>query len=90
MVVRMAAVNSLLAFALCLLVGAFEADNPFTTTVRRALLAMLATLVIGLLIGAVFQAMLRENLQHEEQRLKGPATSAAPSETLGNDGKTST
>lgn len=72
MAVRIAAVMSLVAFALCVVVGAFEADNPFGTTVGRALTAMLVTLVIGLVVGKAFQATLKENLKSEEKRLKNP------------------
>ena len=64
---RISASLSLIAFAICLLIGAFEADNSFATTVQRALLAMVITLFVGLLIGAMAQKMLDENLkQHEE------------------------
>ena len=65
---RISASLSLIAFAICLLIGAFEADNSFATTVQRALLAMVITLFVGLLIGAMAQKMLDENLkQHEEK-----------------------
>jgi len=47
---RLAASFALLAFAMCLLIGAFQAGNPFTTTVLRAMLAMAATYVIGLIV----------------------------------------
>lgn len=59
---------SLIAFAICLLIGAFEADNSFATTVQRALLAMVITLFVGLLIGAMAQKMLDENLKHHEEK----------------------
>lgn len=75
MVVRMAAAMSLMAFALCLVVGGMEAGNPFDTTVKRALVAMVGTLVIGLLIGTGFKAMLKENLVNEEKRMKVPSGS---------------
>lgn len=90
MVVRMAVAMSLVAFAVCLLVGGFEAGNPFDVTVKRALLAMAGTLVIGLVVGTVFQVILQENLKKEEQRLKGTAAAASPSETSNNEGKTAT
>ena len=75
MVVRMAGAMSLVAFALCLVVGGLEANNPFGTVVQRALIAMLGTLVIGLAVGSAFQAMLKENLSSEEQKLKKPPES---------------
>ncbi len=72
---RIAAVASLIVFAVCLVVGGLEADNTFTTTVERALTAMLATLVIGLVLGAMAGKMLKENLKsHEEKIKKGLAT----------------
>jgi len=74
----MAAVMSLIVFALCLVVGGLEAGNPFTTTVRRALVAMVGTLIIGLVVGAGFRAMLRENLVQEEKKLK--LSSGSPTE----------
>jgi NhaP-type Na+/H+ or K+/H+ antiporter len=59
---RLAAVMALIAFAVCLVAGV-EADNTFSTTVLRALTAMLVTLVVGLIIGAMAQKMLDENLE---------------------------
>ena len=70
MIVRIAATMSLIAFAICLLIGGLEADNTFTTVVGRALAAMAVTLVIGLIIGAMAQRMLDENLKAEEEKLK--------------------
>jgi predicted Na+-dependent transporter len=70
MAVRVAVVMSLLAFAICLIVGGLEADNPFATAVWRALLAMGATLVIGLVLGAMAQGMLEENMEAERKKLK--------------------
>ena len=90
MVVRMAAVMALVAFAMCLVIGAVEAGNPFGTTVGRALVAMGGTLVIGLIVGAAFQSMLRENLRTEEQRIKAPPATAGQSESLGNERKPAT
>ena len=58
---------SLVAFAVCLLVGGLQARNSFGTTVSRALLAMLVTLVVGLLIGAMAQRMLDESLRTAAQ-----------------------
>jgi hypothetical protein len=59
---RIAAVLALLAFAVCLVIGGLQTGNSFGTTVTRALGAMVVTLVIGLLIGAMAQRMLDENL----------------------------
>ena len=64
---RVAAILSILAFAMCLLVGGLQADNPFTTTVSRALEAMLGTFVIGLIVGSMAQKMLTENVNTPEK-----------------------
>lgn len=69
---RIAAAISLVAFVLCLIVGA-QAGNPFSAVVWRAVLAMLGTLVIGLLVGAMAQRMLDENLKAQEEKLKNHA-----------------
>jgi hypothetical protein len=66
---RLAAAVALIAFALCLLIGGLEVDNPFTTTVLRALVAMAGTYVIGLMVGAMGQKMLDENLKMAKEKL---------------------
>ena len=65
---------SLVVFALCVAIGA-GAGNPFGTVVLRALLAMLATLVIGLALGAMAQRMLDENVAVEEGKIKNVSVS---------------
>ena len=52
---------SLVAFAVCLLMG-LRADNTFSTIVANALLAMAGTFAVGLVVGAMAQKMLDENL----------------------------
>ncbi len=64
---KVAAILSMVAFAMCLLIGTLEADNPFTTTVARALVAMFGTFVMGLILGAMGQRMLTENVRAEEK-----------------------
>ncbi len=66
---RLAAVMALLAFAVCLLIGGLQADNPFTTTVSRALAAMAGTFVIGLIVGVMGQKMIDENLKAQKEKL---------------------
>jgi hypothetical protein len=66
---RLAAVLAMLAFAVCLLIGGIEADNPFTTTVVRALVAMVGTFVIGLIVGVMGQKMIDENLNAAKEKL---------------------
>lgn len=77
MIVRIAGTLSLVAFALCLVVGGLEAHNPFGTTVERALIAMLSTLVIGLFVGYGFDVLLKENLAQEAEKLKQSSESPA-------------
>ena len=57
---RLAAAMALIAFAASLISG-MRAENTFDTTVLRALEAMIVTLVIGLVVGAMAQKMLDEN-----------------------------
>ena len=79
MVRRVAAVMALIVFAVCLLVGMFEADNSFATTVGRALKAMAFSLVIGLVVGAMAKAMINENLKSEEKS-KNVSASTPPND----------
>jgi NhaP-type Na+/H+ or K+/H+ antiporter len=59
---RFAASLAILAFAICLVVGAFQADNPFGTTITRALVAMVGTLVVGTVVGWAGQKMIDERI----------------------------
>ncbi|MGA2583240.1 MAG: hypothetical protein ABSG31_08185 [Tepidisphaeraceae bacterium] len=78
MITRLAATMALLAFAVCLVVGGLGAGNTFATTVSRALTAMAATLVIGLVVGAMARKMLEENLNSESEQEKLKNSSTAP------------
>jgi len=69
MVRRIAAICALTVFAVCLLMG-LQVDNPFTTTVIRALKAMVATFIIGLVVGYMAQRMLDENMKVTETKMK--------------------
>jgi uncharacterized integral membrane protein len=71
---RIAAALSLVVFATCVWAG-IEAGNPFGTVLARAMLAMLGALVIGLILGAMAQKMLEENLKKEEEKIKNGAVS---------------
>lgn len=64
---RLAVVVSLVVFAVCLLSG-MEAGNTFAETLRRALVGMLGTLVVGLVVGAMAQKMLDENAKQMEKK----------------------
>jgi hypothetical protein len=59
---RIAAISSIMVFIGCLLAGAIGAENSFVTAVERALGAMVATLVIGLVVGWMAQRMIQENV----------------------------
>lgn len=63
MPVRLAVILAFLTFAVCMYVGVFEAGNTFTTTVTRSLTAMAGSFVVGLVIGAMGQRMIDENLR---------------------------
>jgi len=68
--IRIASALSLIAFAVCLLIGLFEAGNGFATVVQRALVAMVVTLFVGMVVGAMAQKMLDENLKAHEEKLE--------------------
>ena len=74
---RMAGVLSIVVFAFCLLMG-LRAGNPFDTIVSRALVGMAGTYVVGLILGAVAQRMVDENMRDEERKLRNPSGSATP------------
>jgi len=63
---RLAVALAMVVFAVCVTCGML-ANNSFAETLRRALLAMLATLVLGLIVGAMAQKMLDENLKTIEK-----------------------
>jgi Na+/H+-dicarboxylate symporter len=67
---RLAAAISLVVFAMCVLIGGFQADNTFGTTVSRALVAMIATFIIALVVGYMAQCMLEENLKQQAKERK--------------------
>ncbi len=59
----------LMSFVVSLLVGTFQADNPFTTTVSRALVALVGTMCVGMLVGVMAQKMLDENMKSAETKV---------------------
>ena len=59
MATRISGTLALLAFALCLILG-LRAENSFSVTLGRALLAMVVTLVVGLIAGMMIEKMLQE------------------------------
>lgn len=78
MIKRISASLAMLVFAICLIIGGFDANNSFSTAVQRALEAMLATLFVGLVIGAMAQKMLDENLKAREEKLQSSSTEKEP------------
>jgi hypothetical protein len=86
MVRRLAASMSLVAFFVCIVTG-LQAQNPFSTVVTKALIAMAATFVVGLVLGAMAQKMLDENMDAAavaaQKNSADPAESDKQSETDG-------
>ncbi|HEX4124333.1 MAG TPA: hypothetical protein VHY37_06365 [Tepidisphaeraceae bacterium] len=56
----------MIVFAVCLVMG-IEADNPFATTIERALEGLAVTLVVGLVVGAMAQKMIEESVNKPEK-----------------------
>jgi NhaP-type Na+/H+ or K+/H+ antiporter len=77
MTTRIAATLALVVFAVCVIAG-MTAENGFTTVIVRALLAMLVTLIVGLVIGAMAQRMLDENLASQKIAGKPEDQEAGP------------
>jgi hypothetical protein len=68
---------ALIAFAVCILIGGFQAGNPFTTTVERAMAAMAGTFVVALVVGAMGKKMIEESLRQPQERLKNKSMESA-------------
>lgn len=66
---RLAVAIAFLVFALCLCLG-IAAENSFAETISRALKAMVGTLVVGMVIGAMAQKMLEENLKQLAEKTR--------------------
>jgi amino acid transporter len=66
---RIASTLALVVFAVCVIAG-IGAQNGFSTVIVRALLAMIATLIVGLVLGAMAQKMLDENLAAQKSAAK--------------------
>jgi hypothetical protein len=63
---KLACILSLIAFASCLVIGCFSAQNTFFTTVSRALIAMGGTFVLATIVGVMAQKMLEEHLAEKQ------------------------
>ena len=79
---RIAASMSLVAFFVCILTG-LQAQNPFTTVVSKALVALAVTFILGLVLGTMAQKMLDENLATAQKNAEGGSVSEPKSETSG-------
>ena len=86
MAFRVAAVTSFVVFAVCLVAGA---DNPFGTAVGRALVAMGATLGVGLIVGWMGQKMIEENVTQQQAKAVADATEVLAESTVRADNKAS-
>lgn len=69
---KIAAALALVVFAVCVIAG-LGAGNSFASILSKALLAMAATFVVGLVLGVMAQKMLDENLAAEAAKLASPA-----------------
>ena len=74
---RLAVAVALVVFAVCVLAG-MEAGNTFAETVRRALIGMFVTMVIGLVVGVMAQKMLDENAKQLEKSPEISETKVEP------------
>lgn len=74
---RLAAVIALVVFAVCVLAG-MAAGNTFAETLRRALIGMFGTLVVGLVVGGMAQKMLDENAKQMEKKPEVSETKVEP------------
>ena len=76
MVRRTAGSLALLAFAVCVVAG-MNAGNSTAAVLSTALLAMGATFIVGLVVGAMAQRMLDENVAAEAAKAARSADGAA-------------
>jgi hypothetical protein len=84
---RLAASLAVLTFAVCLVVGGLQAGNTFTTTVTRALVAMAGTFVVGLVVGAMGQRMLDDNVKQAAAAVAASEEAAATAAATGKNGE---
>ena len=74
---RMAAALALVVFAVCVIAG-LGAGNSFETVLTKALGAMAATFVVGLVVGVMAQKMIDENLAAEAAKAAGAEGGKTP------------
>ena len=66
---KIAAASALLVFAISVLLG-MNAQNTFSTTLIRALQAMGVTFILGLMLGAMTEKMMEENVSASKKKNK--------------------
>ena len=66
---KIAAASALIVFAISVLLG-LNAQNTFSTTLVRALQAMGVTFILGLILGAMTEKMVEENLSVSGKKIK--------------------
>ena len=66
---KIAAASALLVFAISVLLG-MNAQNTFSTTLIRALQAMGVTFILGLMLGAMTEKMMEENVNASQKKNK--------------------
>jgi hypothetical protein len=76
---RLAGVCGLIVFAAMLIVGRFVAHNDLSTTILRALVAMLVMVVVGYVLGTMAEKMLEENLA---SKAENPESNGVKSDKL--------
>ena len=74
---KIATASALLVFAVSILLG-MAAENTFTTTVSRALQGMAITFVVGMVIGAMAERMVQENLSRTSGKNKNSEVKPPP------------
>jgi hypothetical protein len=77
---RLAGTMSLVAFAFCLVVGGFGANNALSTVIYRALVAMVGTFMVALIIGVMASKMIEENVA---ETVKAAETAREPENFTG-------
>ncbi|MGF1633754.1 MAG: hypothetical protein ACFCVE_07875 [Phycisphaerae bacterium] len=83
---RMAAITALFAFSVCLVIGTFQANNPFDTTVLRALTAMAVCFGVGFAVGVMAQRMIEESVSSSLDLSSGRENGTVLGESRKNHG----
>lgn len=76
---RIAVALALTAFALCLVMG-IMAENDIGTSIWRGLQAMFVTFFVALILGAMAERMLNENLSAYEKNAENSQSNSSASD----------